>query len=425
MTDRAMVQTSAPTVDSEGVWTLGADGAKSTLRTTRTYVLSSVLVVALELAPPVAQSPVVHCDCAQAGTSASPVQLAARDRRPSAAPHASATSHIAHVVGILALPGSTLFEIAAPAEVFRVHSSLMDVRGGPQGRYSLRICGLEPGPTQLTSGFAVEATHGLDDLAEADTLLVPAAERHHDPPRAVLRALLQAHTRGARIVAIRSGVFVLAAAGLLNGRRATTHWTHSDELLHRYPDIHVDPTRLFVHDGTVATAAGAAATIELCIELIRLDHGTAVASAVARHVLTAPHRAADGPQLVETPLPQTDDNLTRLLDWALARLDQPLTLADLAREANLSPRTLARRFHATLATTPLQWLLNQRIRLAQQLLETTQEPIERIAKLTGLGSPQNLRRKFISVTGKTPQSYRRTFRETAARKSVWAARPAS
>lgn len=371
------------------------------------------------------QSPFVYCDCVQAGRPAPLIPLATRDRRPSALPHASDTSHLPHVVGILALPAATLFEIAAPAEVFSVHSSLMDVRGGPQGRYSLRICGLERGPTQLASGFTVEATHGLDDLAEADTLLVPATEHLHDPPPAVSRALLRAHARGARIVAIRSGVFVLAAAGLLDGRRATTHWTHSDELGRRYPDVRVDTTKLFVRDGTVATAAGAAATIELCIELIRLDHGTAVANAVARHVLTAPHRPADGPQLVETPLPRTDDNLTQLLDWALARIDQPLTLADLAREANLSPRTLARRFHATLATTPLQWLLDQRIRLAQQLLETTQEPIERIAKITGLGSPQNMRRKFISVNGKSPQGYRRAFRETAARKWVWEARPAS
>ncbi len=391
----------------------------------RADVLSSVLLGALECAPPSLHSPIVHCDRAQAGTSASPIPLATRDRRPSAVPDTPATSPIPHVVGILALPAATLFEIAAPAEVFGVHSSLMDVRGGPHGRYSLRICGLERGPTRLASGFTVEATHGLDDLAEAGTLLVPATERPHDPPRAVSRALLQAHTHGARIVAIRSGVFVLAAAGLLNGRRATTHWTHSDELRRRYPDVHVDPTKLFICDGTVATAAGAAATIELCIELIRLDHGTAVANAVARHVLTAPHRPADGPQLVETPLPRDDDNITRLLDWALARLDQPLTLADLAREANLSPRTLARRFHATLATTPLQWLLDQRIRLAQQLLETTQEPIERIARLAGLGSPQNMRRKFISVAGKSPQSYRRAFRETAARSSVWEARPAS
>jgi transcriptional regulator GlxA family with amidase domain len=406
---------------------LGRSAPTAPVRITRTDVLSSVLPGALERAPLSLQSPVVHCDCdcAQAGTPTSLIPVATGNRRSSALPHASATSHIPHVVGILALPGATLFEIAAPAEVFSVHSSLMDVRGGPQGRYSLRICGLERGPTELASGFTVEATHVLDDLAEADTLLVPATERPHDPPRAVSRALSQAHARGARIVAIRSGVFVLAAAGLLNGRRATTHWTHSDELRRRYPDIHVDPTKLFVHDGTVATAAGAAATIELCIELIRQDHGTAVANAVARHVLTAPHRPADGPQLVETPLPRTDDNLTRLLDWALARLDQPLTLADLAREANLSPRTLARRFHATLATTPLQWLLDQRIRQAQQLLETTQEPIERIAKLTGLGSPQNMRRKFISVAGESPQSYRRAFREKAARKSVWEARPAS
>jgi transcriptional regulator GlxA family with amidase domain len=318
------------------------------------------------------------------------------------------------VVAVLALPGTTLSEIAAPADVFGVHSFLMDSRGEPQARYMLRICGIELGPTELARGFTVDVTHGLDDLAMADTLLVPAAAPTLNPPSAVLRALARAHARGARIVAIRSGAFVVAAVGLLDGHRATTHWTHSDQLRRWHPDIHVDTTKLFIHDGTVATAAGAAATFDLCIELIRQDHGTAVASAVARHVLAAPHRAADGPQLVEPPLPQIEDNFTRLLDWALARIDQPLTLADLAREARLSPRTLARRFHATLATSPLQWLLSQRVRLAQQLLETTQEPIDRIAQLCGLGSPQNFRRKFANVTGKSPQRYRRTFRGTAA-----------
>jgi transcriptional regulator GlxA family with amidase domain len=366
----------------------------------------------------------VHRDSAKAGTPASLIPLAVPGRQPTSPARTSASRHLPHVVGILALPSATLFEVAAAAEVFGVHSSLMDVRAGTRGRYALRVCGLEPGPVRLTRGFTVEATHGLDALADADTLLVPATEPPQDPPRAVLQALLRAHVRGARIVAIRSGAFLLAAAGLLDGRRATTHWTHSDELRRRHPDIHVDPTRLFVHDGTVATAAGAASTVDLCVELIRLDHGTAVANAVARQFLTAPHRAADGPQLVEAPLPQIDDDLTQLLNWALARLDQPLTLADLARQANLSQRTLARRFHATLSTTPLQWLLHQRIRLAQQLLETTQEPIGQIAKLAGLGSPQNLRRKFASITGRSPQSYRRTFRGTADPEPVCEARTA-
>ena len=357
------------------------------------------------------QSPIVHGDGLQPAPSAPLLALPPPELRMSTRPVAPGPAGDApQDVGILVLPTAKVFDIAAPAEVFSAHSSLAGRTGAPHRDYVVRMCGVEPGVSELAAGFTVETTHGLDGLAAAGTLLIPAVDPPPAPPRAVLQAIRHAHRRGARIVGIGCGAFVLAAAGLLAGRRATAHWTHADELRRRYPDTLVDPTKLYIRDRNITTAAGATSTVDLCIELVREDHGTAAANAVARRVLAAPYRVGDGPQLVETPLPMTDDDLTRVLDWALARLHQPLTLADLAREANLSPRTLARRFHATLATTPLQWLLAQRIRLAQQLLETTQEPVERIARLTGLGSPQNLRRKFTSVTGTSPHSYRHASR---------------
>jgi len=203
---------------------------------------------------------------------------------------------------------------------------------------------------------------------------------------------------------------VLAAAGLLAGRRATTHWMHADELSRRHPDVRLDPFVLYAEDGGIFTSAGSAAGLDLCLELVRQDHGSAVANMLARRLVVPPHRSGGQAQFVETPVPQAGGGLAGLLDWALARLDQPLALSDLARAAHLSKRTLARRFHAAVGMTPLQWLLTQRIRRAQQLLEATDEPVERIAELAGFGSPANLRQHFSRATGVSPLSYRRTFR---------------
>ncbi|MET7400249.1 helix-turn-helix domain-containing protein, partial [Dactylosporangium sp. NPDC005572] len=208
-----------------------------------------------------------------------------------------------------------------------------------------------------------------------------------------------------------TGAFVLAAAGLLDGRRATTHWLYADALAARYPRIEVDPDVLYVDSGSVLTSAGKAAAMDLCLHLIRLDHGSAVANAVARRLVVPPHRSGGQAQFVATPVPEPQDRpLSAVLAWAAERLDQPLTVEDLARRAGLSSRHLARHFRSATGTTPLQWLLTQRIRRAQELLETTDDGMDAIAVATGMGTATTLRRHFNRVVGVPPVEYRRTFR---------------
>jgi AraC family transcriptional regulator, transcriptional activator FtrA len=315
-----------------------------------------------------------------------------------------------HVVAVVVTPGAPIFELAVPCEVFGIdRPELADPW------YELRLCTVEPGRTRVAAGFEVDPGHGLEVLAEADTIIVPACgDVHATQPPALLEALRAAHARGARIAAICTGAFVLAAAGLLAGRRATAHWMHAEELSRRHPEIDLDPFVLYAQDGSIFTSAGTAAGLDLCLELVRQDHGSAVANMLARRIVVAPHRGGGQAQFVETPLPRAGDSLAGLLDWALARLDQPLALSDLARAAHLSKRTLARRFESAVGMTPMRWLLAQRIRRAQQLLEATDEPVERIAALAGFGSPANLRQHFSRATGVSPLSYRRTFRHRVA-----------
>ena len=314
-----------------------------------------------------------------------------------------------HVVAVAVSPGIPIFELAVPCEVFGVaRPDLVDPW------YDFQLCTIAPRPTPVAAGFSVDSAHGMADLVQADTVIVPAcASVHEEPPPALVDAVQRAYARGARIAAICSGAFVLAAAGLLAGRRATTHWMHAAELRRRHPDVHVDASVLYAQDGPIFTSAGTAAGLDLCLELVRIDHGAGIANTLARRLVIPPHRSGGQAQYVQTPLPRGDDHLAGLLDWALARLDQPLTLADLAHAARLSPRTLARRFQAAIGTSPLQWLLSQRIRHAQHLLEATDEPVERIGELAGFGSPANLRQHFTRATGVSPQAYRRTFRTPA------------
>jgi AraC family transcriptional regulator, transcriptional activator FtrA len=286
-----------------------------------------------------------------------------------------------HAVAILATPTTSVVELSTPAEVFTT--------GRARGRYEVRICAIEPGRVELASGFSVEAPHGLDELAGADTVIVPGgSDRPYDPPPAVTRALRAAAAREARIIASGSGTFVLAAAGLLDGRRATTRHDLADDLRQGFPQVHVDtsgPTRA---DEGIRTCAGGASTLAMFVELVRQDHGPA---------------RTDDPARV-------GDDLAELLEWATARLDKPLTLTDMARAARVSSRTLARWFEAALGTTPMQWLLAQRLRRARHLLGTTSEPVERIARLTGFGSTSNFRLQFAKATGSSPQAYRRAAR---------------
>jgi AraC family transcriptional regulator, transcriptional activator FtrA len=301
--------------------------------------------------------------------------------------------------------GITIFEVAAACEVFGVDRGLADPW------YDFMICGADT--VRVGGWFRVEAPHGLGELVSADTVIVPACrDVTEDPPADLVEAERAAHERGARVVSICTGAFVLAAAGLLDGRRATTHWLHADRLAALHPRVQVDPEVLYIDEGDVLTSAGKAAGMDLCLHLVRLDHGMAVANDLARRLVVAPHRPGGQAQFIPAPVANGRDHpLAGLLPWALARLDRPLTVEDLAREAKMSSRNLARHFTAVTGTTPLQWLLTQRLHRAQELLETTDDSVELVAARTGMGTAATLRRHFNRAIGVPPDTYRRTFRD--------------
>ncbi|ROQ27256.1 transcriptional regulator GlxA family with amidase domain [Streptomyces sp. PanSC19] len=310
-------------------------------------------------------------------------------------------------MGTLALAvtdGMLHFELSLAHEVF---GSAPDAVAVPW--YDLTVCG--PGPVSVER-FRLEPDAGLDRLPHADTVIVPGwADVDREPPADLLDAVRAAHEAGARVASLCTGAFVLAAAGLLDGRRATTHWAHTGALAGRYPRVEVDPDVLYVDEGTVLTSAGKAAAMDLCLHLVRLDHGSAIANTVARRLVVPPHRDGGQAQFVTAPVPARQDHpLTELLPWAVERLGEPLTVEDLARRARMSSRHLGRHFRAVTGTTPLQWLLTQRIRRAQELLEATDDSVDAIAEATGMGTATTLRRHFNRTVGVPPDTYRRTFR---------------
>lgn len=315
-----------------------------------------------------------------------------------------------------ALAGSSVaaFELGVAHEVFGLdRSELVDPW------YDFRVVAVGDHPIAVVNGsWTISTPYRLADLADADTIVIPAwyaIDSPADP--AVLDALRAAHRRGARLVSVCSGAFLLAEAGLLDGRQATTHWKYAAELARRHRAVDVDPNVLYVESGDgIFTSAGTAAGIDLCLHLVRLDHGAEVANAVARRMVVPAHRDGGQAQFVAAPVPDDpdDDTLAPTLDWAVAHLDLPLTVEELARRALMSPRTFARRFRASTGTTPLQWLLRQRILHAQRLLETTELPVEIIASRCGFGSATALRVHFRRATGTTPLAYRRTFAAVAS-----------
>jgi transcriptional regulator GlxA family with amidase domain len=308
-------------------------------------------------------------------------------------------------IALAATDGMLHFELATTCEVF-----VRDPSGLAAPWYDLVVCG--PGPVRI-GRFRMEPDDGLDRLARADTVIIPAVEDvDADVSPDLLDAVRAAHEAGARMVSLCTGAFVLAAAGVLDGLRATTHWAHTEALAARYPQVEVDPDVLYVDNGNVLASAGKAAAIDLCLHLIRRDHGSTVANAVARRLVVPPHRAGGQAQFVTTPVPARDDHpLANLFPWAMARLNHPLTVEDLARQANMSSRNLARHFRSATGTTPSQWLSTQRIRRAQELLENTDNSIDAIAEAAGMGTATTLRRHFHRTLGVPPDAYRRTFRD--------------
>lgn len=280
------------------------------------------------------------------------------------------------------------------------------------GAYDVVLCGRTPGPVSTTAGWSVNATHGLDAVVAADTVIVPAFRNAEAGiPDDVAEALREAHRRGARMVSICTGAFALAAAGLLDGHRATTHWRYTDALACLYPRVTVDPDVLYVDEGDVITSAGVASGIDVCLYLLRVDHGSTAANAVARDIVAAPHRDGGQAQYIDRPTTAESRSvgLAATRAWALERLERPLTVGDLAAHAHASPRTFARSFVAETGATPLRWLNAARIDRARELLETTDLGIDHVADACGLGTAANLRTHFRRAMGVSPSDYRRTF----------------
>jgi transcriptional regulator GlxA family with amidase domain len=311
-----------------------------------------------------------------------------------------------HRVAALCLDGVVAFDLAVPAEVF----SLAWKRGRPL--YDFAACAVEAGPVRTTTGFAISGVAGPEAIAAADTVIVPAYRAVLDPPpEPALAALRAAASRGARIASICTGAFALAHAGLLDGRRATTHWFAAAELAKRFPAVEVDPDVLYVDEGSILTSAGLSAGIDLCLHLVRADYGERIGSQVARAMVASPHRAGGQAQFIERALPATSDtgSLEAVRAWALDHLTDPLDVQTLAARAGVSPRTFARRFVAETGTTPLKWLHAQRVLEARRLLERTDLPIEQVAAGSGFGSAPSLREHFRRAMRTTPTAYRRTF----------------
>jgi len=305
-----------------------------------------------------------------------------------------------HRVVALVRPVQSVFELGCAVEVFGT------TRPGVPQHYAFDTCTETPGPVPTTGGYPISVSRGLSALDTADTVIIPGWLPVDEPPTDAVRgALLRAHARGARLVTICSGVFALARTGLLDGRSATTHWTRVERLRREFPRVRVEPERPYVDHGDVATSAGAGAAFDLCLRLVRTDHGAAYAALLARHMVL-PQRAA-GPLRYPPP---PGNALHGLLTWAEQRLDTALSVDDLAGYLGVSPRTLARRFADELGTSPGAWLLARRVAAARTLLEETDLPVESIAARVGLGSAVNLRRRFRAETGTTPGAYRRAFR---------------
>lgn len=307
----------------------------------------------------------------------------------------------------LVLHGSAmLYEVAIASEIFGVDRSELS----PTGTwYDLVVCTADGAPHPWLPHLP---TASYAEIAEVDSVVVPSSDDFDDNlDPALLDALGAAHRNGARIASLCTGAFILAAAGVLDGRAATTHWMYAADLARRYPQVDVQPDVLYVDEGDVLTSAGKTAALDLCLHLVRRDLGAAVANGIARRLVVPAHRSGGQAQFVAPPAePRTPNGLAPTFEWARARLDQPLTVRDLAGHANLSTRQLARRMRAELQTGPLDWLHHQRIARAQELLERTDASVDQIASNCGMGTATTLRRHFHRALGVTPTAYRATFR---------------
>ncbi len=312
-----------------------------------------------------------------------------------------------HRVVALAYPGMATFELGVVVEVFALDRPELDVPNW----YRLEVCAVTPGPQPAVGGISIEVQHGLEILGEADTVIVPGWPVHDPVPQVLSDAVAAVYARGGRVVSICSGAFVLAAAGLLDGRRAATHWRYADLLAAGYPQVQVDRDVLYVDDGHLLTSAGSAAGIDLCLHLVRKDHGAAVANQVARRLVMAPHREGGQAQYVVQPVAHDDD--TRIHDviaWLGDNLASQSTVAELAARAHLSERQFTRRFRDVTGESPHEWVIGQRIAASLPLLEAGDDPVDRIATSVGFLTAVTFRHHFRLRLQTSPSAYRRAFR---------------
>lgn len=326
---------------------------------------------------------------------------AARVRPPAVEPF---TCRRPHRVAVIASEPVSLFNLAVPELL------LLKVEVDGRPGYEVEMCTPDPGTVATSGGADVVIRSGLDALDRADTVIVAGTGAAEHPDPRVLGALREAGRAGKRIASICTGAFLLAEAGLLDGRNATTYWAYTRQFAEKYPDVVIQPDVLYVQDDRILTSSGYAAGIDLCLHLVRTDYGAAVANHVSRLALVAPVRPGGQAQFTDTPLPaETGTSLAGTRAWAMTRLDRPLALTDLARHAAVSVRTLSRRFHAETGLSPLQWLLHQRLDRARELLETTTLPVDQVARASGLGTADSLRQHLVRRVGLTPSDYRATF----------------
>jgi AraC family transcriptional regulator, transcriptional activator FtrA len=312
-----------------------------------------------------------------------------------------------HLVVALAYDRLCTFEFGCVTELFALERPELGVDW-----YRFAVCASEPGPIRAAGGITVAAPYTLKLLDRADTIVIPGwRDADELPPEPLLKKIRAAYRRGARLCSICSGVFVLAASGVLDGKIVTTHWRYADKLQQRYPQLHVQPDALYVDENQIITSAGSAAGLDMLLHLVRRDHGSAVANRVAQRLVVAPHREGGQAQFVPRPMPQDESGrLAKLMDWVRSHPALPHTLRSLAEWAAMSPRTLQRQFHDATGMAPYQWLVRERVAIARELLEApTPLPMARVAELAGFGSEESLRRHFRRIALTSPGAYRKKF----------------
>ncbi|AOJ04266.1 MULTISPECIES: transcriptional regulator FtrA [Burkholderia] len=312
-----------------------------------------------------------------------------------------------HLVVALAYDRLCTFEFGCVVELFALPRPELGVDW-----YRFAVCASEPGPVRAAGGIRVEAPYRLALMDRADTIVIPGwRDPDETPPEPLLRKIRAAHRRGARLCSICSGVFVLAAAGVLDGATVTTHWRYAERLQARYPSLRVNPDALYVDEGQIVTSAGSAAGLDMLMHLVRRDHGSAIANRVAQRLVLPPHRDGGQAQFVPRPMPSVGgDRLAKLIDWMRAHAAQPHTLAALAARAAMSPRTLQRQFRDATGLGPYEWLIRERVGLAKEMIERDPAlPVARVAALAGFGSEESLRRHFRRIAATSPAAYRRGF----------------